>query len=296
MSGLYLNSMKGDVVLNINWYPGHMAKAKRLISESLKLVDIILEIRDARIPLSSANPDFDDLFTNKTRIVFLNKSDLANSSVTEDWVDWFAAQGIKAVPVNSLNPRDANNAKSIILDTAKEFYDRIRKRKGINKTIRGMVIGIPNVGKSAFINGVAGAKKAKTGNKPGVTRAKQWIKVTPYLELMDTPGLLWPKLDNREVALNLAYTRTIKEEILDTEEVAHYFLEKAKVEFPEAIVGRYGQLDMDLKGYEILENICLQKGWVQAGGIPDLERGSRHILDDFQQGRLGRLTLEKPPK
>jgi len=282
--------------LNINWYPGHMAKAKRLISESLKLVDIILEIRDARIPLSSANPDFDDLFINKSRIVFLNKSDLANSSITRDWINWFAGQGIKAVSINSLDPKDTNNAKNIILDTAKEFHDEILKRKGVKKTIRGMVIGIPNVGKSAFINGIAGAKKAKTGNKPGVTKVKQWIKVTPYLELLDTPGLLWPKLDQREVALNLAYTRTIKEEILDTEEVAHYFLEKAKVEFPEAIVGRYGELDMNLKGYEILENICVQKGWMQAGGIPDIERGSRHILDDFQQGRLGRVTLERPSK
>lgn len=288
--------MKGDILLNINWYPGHMAKAKRLISESLKLVDIVLEIRDARIPLSSANPDFDDLFTNKTRIVFLNKRDLADSSITGDWVDWFSEQGIKAVPINSLDPQDTNNAKEIILKTAKEFHQEILKRKGIRKTIRGMVIGIPNVGKSAFINGVAGVKKAKTGNKPGVTRDKQWIKVTHYVELLDTPGLLWPKLDQKEVSLNLAYTHTIKEEILDKEEIAHYFLEKAKVEFPEAIIARYGELDMELKGYEILEGICIQKGWVQAGGVPDLKRGSSHVLDDFQQGRLGRLTLEKPPK
>ena len=282
--------------MNINWYPGHMAKAKRLISENLKLVDVILEIRDARIPISSANPDFDDLFASKSRIVFLNKSDVADPSITKDWIDWFAGQGIKAVSINSLDPAETGKAKSVILKKAEEFHEEILKRRGIKKTIRGMVIGIPNVGKSAFINGIAGGKKAKTGNRPGVTKAKQWIKVNPYVELMDTPGLLWPRLDQREVALNLAYTRTIKEEILDIEEIVHYFLEKVKIEFPEAITSRYGELDMDLKGYEILESICLQKGWVQSGGVADVGRGSRHVLDDFQQGRLGRLTIELPPK
>jgi len=282
--------------LNINWYPGHMAKAKRLISENVRLVDIIFEIRDARIPVSSGNPDFNDLFLNKSRIIFLNKGDLANPSITRDWVDSLANEEIKAIPVNSLDPRETNKVKDIILKTAEELHKDIQKRKGIKKTIRAMVIGIPNVGKSAFINGIAGRKKAKTGNKPGVTKTKQWIRVNPYVELLDTPGLLWPKLDNREVALNLAYTGTIKEEILDTEEVVHYFLEKAKVEFPEVLISRYGELDMDLKGYEILESICQQKGWIQAGGLADTDRGSRHLLDDFQQGRLGRLTLELPSK
>lgn len=273
-----------------------MAKAKRLIADSIKLVDIILEIRDARIPISSGNPDFEDLFINKSRIVILNKSDVADPSITKDWIEWFNGQGIRAVSINSLDAAETSKVKSMILKIAEEFHKEILKRRGIKKTIRGMVIGIPNVGKSAFINGISGSKKAKTGNRPGVTKAKQWIKINPYLELMDTPGLLWPKLDNREVALNLAYTRTIKEEILDIEEIVHYFLEKAKVEFPDAITSRYGQLDMSLKGFEILENICLQKGWMQSGGLPDIGRGSRHILDDFQQGRLGRLTIELPPK
>lgn len=282
--------------MNINWYPGHMVKAKKLIAESLKLVDMILEIRDARIPISSINPDFDDLFVNKSRIVFLNKSDVADPSVTKDWIDWFDRQGIKAIAINSLDPKDTGKAKSIILKTAEKFHKEILKKKGVKKTIRGMVIGIPNVGKSAFINGIAGGKKAKTGNRPGVTKAKQWIRVNAYLELMDTPGLLWPRLDQREIALNLAYTRTIKEEILDIGEIAHYFLEKGKREFPEAIISRYGEVNMDLKGYEILEDICLKKGWVQSGGVADLDRGSRHVLDDFQQGRLGRLTIEYPPE
>lgn len=282
--------------MNINWYPGHMAKAKRLISENLKLVDMIFEIRDARIPVSSGNPDFEDLFLNKSRMVFLNKGDLADPHATEKWVHWFAGEGIKALPINSLDPAETGRGREIILKRAGELHKEVLDRRGIKKTIRAMVIGIPNVGKSAFINGIAGDKKAKTGNRPGITKAKQWIKVNPYFELLDTPGLLWPKLDQREVALNLAYARTIKEEILDIEEVAHYFLEKAKVEFPKALISRYGELNMDLKGYELLEEICLQKGWVQSGGIAHLNRGAGHVLDDFQQGRLGRITLELPPK
>lgn len=282
--------------MNINWYPGHMAKAKRLISESLKLVDMLLEIRDARVPISSGNPDFDVLYSNKSRIVFLNKSDIADPSITSDWVNWFEGEGIKAVPINSLDPGEAARGKAVILERAEEFHREILNRRGVKKTIRGMVIGIPNVGKSAFINGIAGGKKAKTGNRPGVTKAKQWIRVNPYLELLDTPGLLWPRLDQRDVALNLAYTRTIKEEILDIEEIAHYFLEKAKLEFPKALISRYGELDMGLKGFEILEEICLRKGWIQAGGVAHTERGAGHVLDDFQQGKLGRITLELPPK
>ncbi|HZJ82995.1 MAG TPA: ribosome biogenesis GTPase YlqF [Clostridia bacterium] len=280
--------------MNINWYPGHMAKAKRLIAENLKMVDMILEIRDARIPISSANPDFEDLFINKTRIIFLNKSDLADPRVTRDWIEWFAKKDIKAVSLNSLDPRDITPAKNIILHTAQEFHNEVLERRGIKKTIRGMVIGIPNVGKSAFINGISGLRKAKTGNRPGVTKIKQWIAVNPYVDLLDTPGLLWPKLDQREVSLNLAYTRTIKEEILDIEEVVHHFLEKARDNFPDAITSRYGQLNMDLKGYEIMEDICLQRGWVKTGGIGDTSRGARHILDDFQQGRLGKISIELP--
>ena len=282
--------------MNVNWYPGHMAKAKRLISEDLRLIDIVLEIRDARIPISSANPDFDDIFASKARIVFLNKSDLANSSHTEDWINWFSREGIKAIPVNSLDPKAIGRARKIIINTAESFHKRILEKRGMRKTIRGMVVGIPNVGKSAFINGIAGGKKAKTGNKPGVTRAKQWIRINPYLELLDTPGLLWPRLDQKVTALNLAYTRTIKEEILDIEEIAYNFLEIAKVRFPNELVSRYGDLDMALKGHEILEEICIGKAWVQAGGIADHSRGASHVLDDFQQGRLGRITLEVPPK
>ncbi|NLJ41863.1 MAG: ribosome biogenesis GTPase YlqF [Clostridiales bacterium] len=282
--------------MNINWYPGHMAKSKRLMANSVRLVDMILEIRDARVPISSANPDFDDLFTHKYRMIILNKSDVADPTITKDWVDWFSMQGIKAIPVNSLDSAEISRLKSDIKKIADKFHRETIEKKGIRKVVRGMVTGIPNVGKSAFINGIAGANKAKTGNKPGVTRINQWIRVDSYLELMDTPGLLWPKLDNREVALNLVFSRTIKEEILDIEEAAHYFLEKAKNEFPEAITARYGKLDMQKKGHEILEGICYKKGWIKSKGAPDFKRGSKHLLGDFQQGRLGRISLESPPE
>lgn len=280
--------------MNINWYPGHMAKAKNTISRDLKLIDLILEIRDARIPQSSANPDFEDLFLHKSRIVFLNKEDLADPSSTKAWINWFKGQGIKALGSNSLNVRNMGKVKDSILELAGSIFEERLKRRGIRKTIRGMVIGIPNVGKSAFINGIARNKKAKTGNIPGITKGQQWIKINPYLELMDTPGLLWPRLDQREVALKLAFTRTIKEEILDIEEISHIFLERAKIDFPNALKEKYGDLNMNLKGYEILEEICMTKGWIQAGNKADLNRGSKHILDDFQQGKLGRISLELP--
>lgn len=286
--------MKGDIYLNINWYPGHMAKAKRLISENLKLVDIILEIRDARIPISSANPDLEDLFSGKMRIVFLNKRDMADPFSTQRWVEWFDGHNIQAIPVNSLSSVEAGHARNAILKAAEGYRKNILERKGIRKTVRGMVVGIPNVGKSAFINGVAQGKKAKTGNRPGITKGKQWIRVNPYMELLDTPGLLWPKLEDQGMALNLAYTRTIKEEILDTEEIAHYFLEKAKEDFPQIIIDRYEIPHVQGKGYEILQNICTSKGWIQSGGVPDTSRGARHVLDDFQGGRLGQITLELP--
>lgn len=281
--------------MNINWYPGHMAKAKKLIQENLKMVDMIIEIRDARIPLSSANPDFEKLIAGKTRVIALNKADLAEPSATEAWIKWFQSNGINAMPINSLDFKNAEKMKSFILKIAEEKAREILDKKGIRKTVRGMVIGIPNVGKSTFINSIAGGKKAKTGNKPGVTKGKQWIKISSYMDLLDTPGLLWPKIHDQNVALHLAYTKTIKEEILDPEEIAHYFLEEMKRLCPDAIDQRYEvEVLAEKKGYEILESICLKKGWIKSGGIPDTVRGARHVLDDFQMGRLGRITLEWP--
>ena len=281
--------------MNINWYPGHMAKAKKLIQENLKLVDMVVEIRDARIPLSSANPDFEELMAGKIRVVALNKADLAEPSATEAWIKWFEINGINAMSINSLDLKNSEKMKGFILRIAEKKAKETLDKKGIHRTIRGMVIGIPNVGKSTFINSIAGSKKAKTGNKPGITKGKQWIKISNYMNLLDTPGLLWPKIHDQNVALHLAYTKTIKEEILDPEEIAHYFLEEMKILYPNAISKRYGvEVSDEDKGYEILESICLKKGWIKSGAIPDIVRGARHVLDDFQMGRLGRITLEWP--
>jgi len=269
-----------------------MAKAKKLILENLKLVDMVLEIRDARIPLSSGNPDFENLLDEKIRIIVLNKADLANPYATTGWVRWFESKGLKAIPINSLDPGDASKLRKVILEIAEDNVKAILKKKGIHKTMRVMVIGIPNAGKSTLINSIVGGKKTKTGNKPGVTKGKQWIRVGRHMDLLDTPGLLWPKIKNQAVALHLAYTKTIKEEILDSEEIAHHFLEEIKSHYPNIIRERYGVEASEEKGYKILENICLEKGWIKSGGIPDTERGARHILDDFQMGRLGKITLE----
>jgi len=269
-----------------------MAKAKKLILENLKLVDMVLEIRDARIPLSSGNPDFENLLDEKIRIIVLNKADLANPYATTGWVRWFESKGLKAIPINSLDPGDASKLRKVILKIAEDSVKAILKKKGIHKTMRVMVIGIPNAGKSTLINSIVGGKKTKTGNKPGVTKGKQWIRVGRHMDLLDTPGLLWPKIKNQAVALHLAYTKTIKEEILDSEEIAHHFLEEIKSHYPNIIRERYGVETSEEKGYKILENICLEKGWIKSGGIPDTERGARHILDDFQMGRLGKITLE----
>jgi len=272
-----------------------MAKAKKLIQENLKLVDMVVEIRDARIPLSSANPDFEELMAGKIRVVALNKADLAEPSATEAWIKWFEINGINAMSINSLDLKNSEKMKGFILRIAEKKAKETLDKKGIHRTIRGMVIGIPNVGKSTFINSIAGSKKAKTGNKPGITKGKQWIKISNYMNLLDTPGLLWPKIHDQNVALHLAYTKTIKEEILDPEEIAHYFLEEMKILYPNAISKRYGvEVSDEDKGYEILESICLKKGWIKSGAIPDIVRGARHVLDDFQMGRLGRITLEWP--
>jgi len=271
-----------------------MVKAKRLIKENLKLVDMVLEIRDARIPVSSANPDFEDMLCGKIRIVVLNKADLAELSATDAWVKWFESYGIKAIPVNSLDPADSESMRKVILKIAEDKSKEVFNKKGIHKIVRGMVIGVPNVGKSSLINSIAKGKKAKTGNKPGITKAKQWIKISSHMELLDTPGLLWPKISDQNIALHLAYTRTIKEEILDSEEIAHHFLEEIKKIRPNVISERYGVEVSGKKGYEILEDICYKRGWIKSGGVPDIERGAGHILDDFQTGKMGRITLEWP--
>ncbi|HHT66246.1 MAG: ribosome biogenesis GTPase YlqF [Caldicoprobacterales bacterium] len=280
--------------MRINWYPGHMAKSKRLIREDLKLVDLVIELLDSRIPASSTNPDFQVLYQNKIRVVILNKIDYADPAITEKWKDYYQKQNITVLTANSLKKKDILLVKKMLLSLADEKQKEIKQRKGIYKTIRAMVVGIPNVGKSTFINSISGTSKAKTGDRPGVTKAKQWVKVTPYFELLDTPGLLWPKLEEQRTGLHLAYTGSIKEEIVQLEEIAFLLLEEIADSYPEYLMERYQLENIKQKGHVLLENIALNRGWLKSGGVPDIQRGAKQVLDEFQAGAIGRITLETP--
>lgn len=271
-----------------------MAKAKRLINENLKLVDMVIELLDARIPDSSTNPDFQSLYQNKIRVVVLNKSDYADDDKTKLWKDHYENQDITVLTINSLNKKDIQLLKKALFALADEKQREIKQRKGINKTIRAMVVGIPNVGKSTLINAISGSAKAKTGDRPGVTKAKQWVKITPYFELLDTPGLLWPKLDDEKTGLHLAYTGSIKEEIMDLDEIVFRFLEEIAQLYPQQLIERYRIEDLDKKGHELLADIAINRGWLQTGGVPDLSRAAKQVLDEYQSGNIGRTTLEIP--
>ena len=282
--------------MNINWYPGHMTKAKRMMNENLKLVDIVIELLDARIPKSSSNPDFQSMFQNKIRVAVLNKSDYADDEKTKLWVNYHINQSITAAAINSLNKKDIQQLKKTLFAIADEKQKEIKQRKGINKTIRAMVAGIPNVGKSTLINAISGSAKAKTGDRPGITKAKQWVKINPYFELLDTPGLLWPKLNDEKTGLHLAYTGSIREEIMDMAEIAVRFLEEMTELYPQLLKSRYRLENLDKKAYDLLADIALNRGWLQTGGIPDISRAARQVLDEYRSGAIGRTTLELPGK
>lgn len=282
--------------MNINWYPGHMVKAKRLMKENLRLVDFIIELLDARAPRSSTNPDFERLYANKTRLIVLTKSDFADETITEEWIYFLKRQGHPAIEVNCLDNRSVNRAKSWVNSFCEEKRQEYKRKKGINKTIRAMVVGIPNVGKSTFINALSGGRRAKVGDRPGVTRGKQWIGVNPYFELLDTPGVLWPKLDDRQVAFNLSYIGSIRDEIIDFEQLAIKFIDTMITMYPDSISKYYDLGDIDKPSIEILYYICERRGWLKAGGELNIEMGAKQIIRDFQQGKLGRISLEKPTK
>lgn len=281
-------------ILSINWYPGHMAKAKRLIREDLKLVDMVIELLDARIPSSSTNPDFSSLYHNKIRVIVLNKADYADPDKTKKWQDHYQNQNMPVVAINALNKKDINNVRKFLFSLADEKRKQIRKQRGINKTIRAMVVGIPNVGKSTFINSITGKSKAKTGDRPGITKVKQWFRVTPYFELLDTPGLLWPKFEEELIGLHLAYVGSIKEEIIQPEEVAFRFLEEMSESYPDLLKTRFQLNHIDREGHELLAEIAVKRGWLQSGGIADIERAAKQVLYEYQAGIIGRTTLELP--
>ena len=277
----------------INWYPGHMAKTRRMQQENLKMIDVVVEILDARAPKASRNPDFDDLFSGKARVVLLNKSDLADSNATKRWISYYAKKGIEAAGVSATGGAAKKTAVALIEKAAKPRVEAM-KAKGVNKTVRCMIVGIPNVGKSTLINRIAGQNRAEVGDKPGVTRGKQWVKITPYLELMDTPGMLWPKLEDQELAKHLAYLGSIRDEIMDSEELALDLLALLQAAMPAQLSERYGRLAADTPRAELLEAVCRSRGFLLRGGELDTERASHVVLDEFRAGKIARITLEQP--
>lgn len=290
--------------VNINWYPGHMAKTKRQIIEDLKLIDIVVELIDARIPISSQNPDIGKWIQGKQRLIVINKCDLANEAQNKKWVGYFEKQGIPAVLVDSNSGKGIREAISKIEQIYHENEEKFSNKGRVGKSIRVMILGIPNVGKSSFINRITKKNSTQVGNKPGVTRQKQWVRINENIELLDTPGVLWPKFESEEVGLRLAYTGTIKDDILQTIEIGFALLKYLVEKYKLNLVQRY-QLDEekleqilneDMEKNEkvllILDEIGKKRGALKAGGVIDQEKVARMILDDFRSGKLGRITLE----
>lgn len=290
---------------NINWYPGHMAKTKRQIIEDLKLIDVVVEIIDARIPISSRNPDIQEIIKNKKRLVILNKYDLSDEIESKKWINYFEKNGIKAVLVNSNTGEGIKQATKVIEEIYKEKQQQYANKGRTGKAIRVMILGIPNVGKSSFINRISKKSSATVGNKPGVTRQKQWIRINDNIELMDTPGVLWPKFQNEEIALNLAYTGTIKDDILQTIEVGFNLLKYLINNHFQSVVDRYKLDDNEIqqilnnknieeneKILNIMHNIGRKRGAVISGGNIDEEKVAKIILEDFRSGKIGKITLE----
>ncbi len=280
--------------MTYQWYPGHMTKAVRQMQEDIKLIDLIIEIVDARIPLSSRNPDIDKLGAGRARIILLNKSDLADPAANKEWLEYFNKAGLYAIELNSKNGKGMGAIKSGVSVVCKDKIERDRARGIKNRPIRAMVVGIPNVGKSTFINSFAGKAVTKTGNKPGVTKGKQWIKLDKTLELLDTPGILWPKFEDEAIGMRLAFIGSINDEIIVTEEMALDLVKYLDDLYPNAVTDYY-KIDRSVaKDYHILEEIGRVRGCLAGGGSIDTVKASKLLMDDFRAGRLGRMSLERP--
>lgn len=280
--------------MNLQWFPGHMAKTRRLMAEHLKITDLAAELVDARLPLSSRNPEIDKILGNKPRLVILNKSDMADSAANAEWISHFAARGITALEVSAATGKGISKIGEYAKKVLAEKIEK-DKARGIHRNMKIMVCGIPNVGKSSFINKIAGRAGTKTGDRPGVTKGKQWVRLDNGIELLDMPGILWPKFDSDDVAVKLAFTGAIRDEILDVEHLCCILLEFLRSNYPQALCARYKLSDIaDKSGYEILENICKNRGFLISGGEFDTFRGANIVLNEFRDCRLGHITLERP--
>lgn len=296
------NNNESDKVFRkvvLSWYPGHMYKTKKQMLDDLKLIDIVIEVTDARIPYSSRNPDIENIVKDKKKIIILNKKDLADENYTNEWIKYYKKQDVVAIPVDSskkIGTKDVIDAiKNVGSDTFKKFNDKGR----IGRKIKVMIFGIPNVGKSTFINMLANKNSAKAENRPGVTQKKQWIRLSDDIELMDTPGMLWPKIENNDVAMNLAFTNSIGKNAFDNEEIAFYLLKYLCSNYKEKVEKRYDiKIEYDLieneAVSEIMNKIAVKKGCILKGNQVNLEKVSNMILNDFQSGKIGRISLEKP--
>ena len=280
--------------MNIQWYPGHMTKTRRQIEADLKQVDAVCEIVDARIPQSSRNPDIDSICGSKPRIIVLNRSDLADAEMTKRWINWFKSRNMAAIATDCKSRKGINQFLPAVRSVLQEKIKR-DAAKGMNRPLRVMIVGIPNVGKSTFINQIAGRKGAKAENRPGVTRGKQWVTVESGLLLLDTPGILWPKFDDPQVGMKLAYTGAVKENIIDTEELAYHLMEVLWNLYPETVRTRY-KIDMpkDTPGYVLLEEAGRKRGLLLARGEVNTERMAKVLLDEYRAGKLGAITFEEP--
>lgn len=282
--------------MNLQWFPGHMSKTRRMISEHLKLVDVLVEILDARLPLSSRNPEIDKIAGDKLRILVLNKADLADSAATAAWQAYFARQGLTAVPLDSQSGKGFSAFAPAVDRVMKEKIERDRSRGIQRHSVKLMVVGIPNVGKSSFINRLSGRSAAKTGDRPGITTTKQWIRIAGKYELLDTPGILWPKFESPEVAKRIAFTGGIRDEIIDIEELACQLLAYLSERYAAALCARY-KLTIDpaqTEPYDLLEEIGRKRGCIVSGGNVDTFRAAALLLDDFRSSKLGAITLELP--
>ncbi|SFB68643.1 ribosome biogenesis GTPase YlqF [Butyrivibrio sp. YAB3001] len=290
--------------MNYQWYPGHMTKAVRMMQENIKLIDIIIELTDARVPSAGRNPDIDELGKNKYRLIILNKADLADPAITKKWRDYYQSQGMFVMEMNSKTGNEASKVKDLILSACAEKIEKDKKRGIVGRPVRAMVAGIPNVGKSTFINKLAGKASAKTGNKPGVTKGKQWISLGRNMQLLDTPGILWPKFEDEEVGLHLALIGSMNDENLDITELACELIKTLNECYPAAVYEKYNITKEQVEELEneqfatslsaVLSAIAINRKCFKQGATPDIDRAAALLLDDFRNGRLGRISIEKP--